>query len=44
MRAMAMTQPGMFLSQPPTASRPSWFMPAATTSRLSAMTSRDTRL
>ena len=31
-RAIAMTQPGMFLSQPPKASRPSWFMPPATTS------------
>ena len=41
---MAMTQPGMFLSQPPTARRPSWFMPPATTSMQSAMTSRETRL
>ena len=41
---MAITQPGMFLSQPPKAMSPSWFMPPATTSRLSAITSRETRL
>jgi hypothetical protein len=43
-RAMAMTQPGMLFSQPPKARIPSWFMPPATISMLSAMTSRDTRL
>ena len=41
---MAMRQPGMFLSQPPKARTPSWFMPPETTSMESAMTSRDTRL
>jgi len=39
---MPMTQPGMFLSHPPTVSTPSWFIPPETTSIESAMTSRDT--
>ena len=39
-RAMAMTQPGMFLSQPPTVTSPSIRCPKATVSMESAMTSR----
>jgi hypothetical protein len=39
---MAMTQPGMFLSQPPMATKPSKPSPATTVSMESAMTSRDT--
>ena len=35
-----MTQPGMFLSHPPNAKRPSWFIAPQTVSRLSAITSR----
>ena len=37
-----MTQPGMFLSQPPIVTRPSNPSAAATVSIESAMTSRDT--
>src|SRR6185437_14678905 len=43
MRAMAIMQPGMFLSQPPTASTPSIIWPLTDTSMASAITSRDTR-
>ena len=42
MRAMAIMQPGMFLSQPPTASTPSIIWPLTDTSMASAITSRDT--
>ena len=41
---MAIIAPGMFLSQPPTASSASSDCPRHTVSMLSAMTSRDTRL
>ena len=42
MRAMAITQPGMFLSQPPMATKPSMPSQPTTVSIESAMTSRDT--
>jgi hypothetical protein len=41
-RAIAITHPGMFLSHPPNASSPSWFIAPHTVSMLSAITSRDT--
>ena len=41
-RAIAMPQPGMFLSQPPIATNPSKPSPATTASIESAITSRDT--
>src|SRR6266481_2392806 len=43
-RAMAIMAPGIFLSQPPTASRPSTLCAWQTVSIESAITSRDTRL
>ncbi len=39
---MAITQPGMFLSQPPMATKPSKPSPATTASIESAMISRET--
>ena len=42
-RAMAIIAPGMFLSQPPTASTPSMAWALHTVSMESAMTSRETR-
>ena len=39
---MAMAQPGMFLSQPPTATKPSKPAAPTTVSMESAITSRDT--
>jgi hypothetical protein len=42
-RAMAIIAPGMFLSQPPMAKRPSMLWPLTTVSMESAITSRDTR-
>ena len=42
MRAIAITLPGMFLSQPPTATTPSMRWPLTATSMESAMTSRET--
>ena len=42
MRAMAMAQPGMFLSQPPMATKPSKPWAQTTASMESAITSRDT--
>jgi hypothetical protein len=42
MRAMAMRQPGMFLSQPPMATKPSIPSQPTTVSMESAMTSRET--
>ncbi len=42
MRAIAITLPGMFLSQPPTHSTPSISWPCTATSIESAITSRDT--
>ena len=41
-RAMAIAQPGMFLSQPPIATKPSKPAALATASMESAMISRDT--
>ena len=41
-RAMAIIAPGMFLSQPPMATSPSWLCALQTVSMLSAMTSRET--
>jgi hypothetical protein len=41
-RAMAIMAPGMFLSQPPMATSPSWLWALQTVSMLSAMTSRET--
>jgi hypothetical protein len=43
MRAMAIIAPGMFLSQPPTASTPSMLCAPQAVSIESAMTSRETR-
>src|ERR1700753_1456808 len=43
MRAMAISAPGMFLSQPPMATKPSMPSQATTVSMESAMTSRETR-
>ncbi len=42
MRAMAMSEPGMFLSQPPMATKPSMPAQPTTVSMESAMTSRET--
>ena len=42
MRAIAIIAPGMFLSHPPTATRPSMHCALATVSIESAITSRDT--
>ena len=42
MRAMAMSEPGMFLSQPPMATKPSMPAQPTTVSIESAMTSRET--
>ena len=42
MRAIAMTQPGMFLSQPPMVTRPSKPSAPVTASMESAMISRET--
>ena len=44
MRAMAIIAPGMFLSQPPTASTPSMLCAMHAVSMASAITSRETRL
>ena len=41
-RARPITSPGMFLSQPPMATMPSWPMQPETVSTLSAITSRET--